>query len=562
MSKLKRRRVVRVALIYGAVAYAVLEAADLVIPTLQLPEWLLSVLVITALVGFPIAIALSWLFDVTPDGIVRTRSTTPEQGPSIAWFSTGSIVILCGAAVAVAAGWWLTGATRAAGGGSGAEAIRSIAVLPFTNFGESSEDDYFADGLGDELRALLRRVSGLDVAAGTSSRRFGSRDDDLLAIAEGLGVGAVLKGSVEKGEDRVRVVAELLSADEGGAQLWNAEYERLIDDIFEVQSEIAGSIVEALQLRLPQDEPSPMDAVVETNSMAYDKYLWGLFNHNRRTEAGARDAIDNFQMSIGFDSAYAPAWTGLAESLAQALKISPGLDPALTIDSGLAAAHSSVALDPESAEARTALAFFFQQSYDWFGAEAELELALEADPTSPLAHLRYAELMIAVEEPERAVAQVRTAVRADALSVPVRRTAARVLSAAGRIDEAIAEAQQALQLAPDDVDSWTEMGFIFLAAERFEDARNAFDRVVELTGRDPRIVGALMEGAEAFATTGIPAEVPTGLDELAAQDPVRLSMYLAALGRGEAALTALRRAMESHLPDLASVLALPSFRPV
>ena len=115
---------------------------------------------------------------------------------------------------------------------------------------------------------------------------------------------------------------------------------------------------------------------------------------------------------------------------------------------------------------------------------------------------------------------------------------ARVLTAAGRIDKAIAEAQQALQLAPDDVDSWTEMGFIFLAAERFEDARNAFDRVAELTARDPRIVGALMDGAEAFAMTGMLAEVPSGLDELAGQDPVRLSMYLASLGRREGVLTA------------------------
>ena len=528
---LKRRRVVRVALVYGAVAYAVLEAADLVIPTLQLPDWLLSALVITVLVGFPIAVTLSWFFDITPHGIVRTRSGASEPGRSIAWFSTGSIVILGGAAIALAAGWWLSGATRATGGEGGAEAIRSVAVLPFTNVGPNAEDDYFADGLSDELRALLTRVSGLDVAASASSRRFRAPDTDLATITEGLGVAAVLKGSIEKDTDQVRVSTELVSAAQGGAQLWSAEYERLIDDIFDVQSEIAHSIIDALEMRLPQDQASPMDEVVTTNSMAYDKYLWGLFNHNRGTDAGARDAIDNFRMSIGFDSTYAPAWTGLAEAFAQSLDVSPGADRMTTVADGLTAARSAVELAPASAEAHTAFAFFLHRSENLPAAEEELEQALEADPTSSLAHIRYAELLIAGQDTAQAVAEVRAAVRVDGLSVAVRLASSRILVAAGRIEEAIAEAQQALQLEPDDVDAWSEMGFTFLAADRFEDARNAFDRVAELTGRDPSVFGAFVDGVEAYYTNGILSEIPSALEQSVGRGPLPLSRYLAALGR-------------------------------
>ncbi|NIT86312.1 MAG: hypothetical protein GWN82_05290, partial [Gemmatimonadetes bacterium] len=288
LGMLKRRRVVRVAIVYGVVAYAVLEAADLLIPALGLPGWLLSALVITAIVGFPIALTLSWLFDITPQGIVRAGADRADAESSGAWLSTGSIAIIAGAVIAIAVGWWLSDGTRTTTEEEGPEPIRSVAVLPFANESESPDEDYFAEGLSEELRALLSRLGGLDVAAAASSRRFAATEDDLVAIAEGLGVGAVLRGVVDKGPDRVRVSAELLSpSSEGGTRLWSGEYERVIDDIFEVESEIAGSIVEALEVRLPQGKASPMDEIVATNAMAYDKYLWGLFNQNRRTVAGA-----------------------------------------------------------------------------------------------------------------------------------------------------------------------------------------------------------------------------------------------------------------------------------
>jgi len=562
LGMLKRRRVVRVAIVYGVVAYALLEAADLLIPALGLPGWLLSALVITAIVGFPIALALSWLFDITPEGIVRAGADRGDPESSGAWLSTGSIAIIAGAVIAIAVGWWLSDAARMTTEEEGPEPIRSVAVLPFANESESPDEDYFAEGLSEELRALLSRLGGLDVAAGASSRRFAATEDDLGAIAEGLGVGAVLKGVVDKGPDRVRVSAELLSPSEGGTRLWSGEYERVIDDIFEVESEIAGSIVDALEVRLPQGKASPMDEIVTTNAMAYDKYLWGLFNHNRRTVAGARDAVDNFRMSLGFDSAYAPAWLGLAESLAQTVELSIAEDPEATVARGLAAADSAVSLRPRSAGALAARAFFLQQSWEWDAAEAALERALQEDPEYSRARLRYAELLIATGRPQRAVAEARAAVRIDPLSPSARRTAARVYRAAGRLEDAIDEAQRAIQIAPEEVQAWYEMGFTFLEAERFEDARNVFERVAELASSDSGIARAFVDGAQSYAMTGERAELPEGLERLVGEDPLTLAICAAALGQVDVAVAHLRAAKERRSPGLGPVLAAPIIRPV
>ena len=561
VGELKRRRVIRVALIYGASAYAGLEAADLVLSALGAPGWALSLLVISAFVGFPITVVLSWLYDITPQGIRRTSAEA--SGPPPTWFSTGSIAVLGGILVALAAGWWLTNATRDVDviGPVSAE-IRSMAVLPFENVGDSEEDDYFADGLGDELRALLSSIGGLDVAARTSSFQVREQAGEPEAVAERLGVQAVLRGTVRKETDRIMVTADLVSVDEGGGQLWNAQYDRLVDDVFMVQSEIATSIVEALGVRLPSGGAVPMDDVVTTNAMAYDKYLWGRFNVNRQTRAGIRDAIDNFSMSIGFDSTYAPAWSGLAESYGRELELTQVSDPSSTIAAGLEAARRAVALDSTSTEARSALALFLSRTFDWAGAESELRRALESDPSASPALLRYADVLTATGRTEQAVAQVSAAVRVDGLSAPVRRAAARTLASSGRMEEAIQEAQQALQLDPDHTGIWTDMGFLFLAAGRFEDARNAFQRLAELTAGDQGAVNDFVDAAQRYLTAAEPGRVPAGLEALIGETSSAAVLYHASVGDVEEALAALHAAVGDYAYDLPTLVRMPALEPV
>ena len=560
-NELKRRRVVRVALVYGAVAYAGLEGAELVLSALSAPEWVLSLLVTTAIVGFPITVVLSWLFDVTPQGIRRTRPGDSESPAT--WLSAGSIMVFGGIVLAFAVGWWLTNSTGTVSSDyAGGEGIRSIAVLPFDNVGEGADDDYFAVGLGDELRELFSRLAGLDVAARTSSIQAHVQATDLAQIAQRLGVQAVLRGTVLKQGDGVRVAAELLSAEEGQSQLWSGEYERLVDDIFEVQTEIASAIMRALDMRLPQNQEFLTEQVTVTNAMAYDKYLWGRFNANRRTPAGVRDAIDNFNMSIGFDSTYAPAWAGLAESHGQELEFSLNPDPSSAIAAGLEAARIAVDLDSASLAARTALALFRYQSFDWIGAETELRGILAAEPSSSSALVRHAEVLTALGESEQAVAQIRAARMVDGLSARVRRTAARVLASSGRIDEAIREAQEALRLEPDHRGAWTDIGFIFLTAGRFNDARNAFQRVAELTSVDPDPVDDFVTSAERYLVERVGGQLPPGITELSRGSPGTAALYHASVGDTEEALALLREAVERREYDLATLVSLPILDPL
>jgi TolB-like protein len=522
LAEIKRRRVVRIALIYGAVAFGVLQGADIVVPAMQLPGWVLSLLVAIALVGFPITIALSWLYDLTPEGIVRTGADATTADRSTGWLSSGTVIILGGVAVAITAGWWLTRATGVAAPGAEArEAIRSITVLPFANVGDDPGDQYFSDGLADELRSLLARVGGLDVAARASSVAAHEQAAESFAIGGALSVAAVLKGTVDKEGDRVRVSAQLSSTEPNSPDLWNAEYDRLIDDVFDVQEEIAQSIVEALRLRLPDDGSEVGEEIVTTNSMAYDKYLWGRFNLNRDTPAGVAAAIDNYRMSIGFDSTFAPAWTGLAESYARGLEFPEALDPSEGITQGMIASEEAVRIDPESVDARTALGLLHARSYDWAAASTQLERAVEEDPSSPTAHMRYAEVLMALGQGDLAVAEIRAAERV-----------------------------------------WTEMAFLFLAAARFEDALDTFQRLAELIQADPALAEGFVAAAQAFADDGAAVEIAGGIEILAEGRAEAWAMYLAAAGQVPEALLALRTAIDRHTPGVTTVLRLPALAPV
>ena len=480
VAELKRRRVVRVVVIYVAAMFALLQGADIVLPALGLPDSLMRLIVMTTLVGLPIAIAGSWLFDISAEGIVRTAGIQGESPAPIRLLSVGSALVFAGVLAAGALGWFLTEATGVASrvapaSPTSAGAIRSIAVLPFENAGENPEDEYFTGGLSDELRSRLARVPELDVAARTSSLAATTGAVDRAAVASALGVRSVLAGSVAKSDTRVRVQTSLLSAD--GQEIWSAEYERLIDDVFAVQDEIARSILDALEVRFADGELPVIDDLPTTNQMAYDKYLWGQFNANRGTEAGFQAAIDNYQMAIGFDSAYAPAWAGAADVYGRVSEIRADRQVSDAIDAGASAAQEALRIDPESSDARSTMGLFLSRSYDWTGAGVEFQRASLSGPASSATLLRRAYGFAGAGQHEQAVAAIRDAERIDAMSSGVKLAAARVYAASGRLEQAIVKAQEGIRLSPDDVRIWAEIGFLFLAEGRFGDAGDALARV-------------------------------------------------------------------------------------
>jgi TolB-like protein/tetratricopeptide (TPR) repeat protein len=335
--ELKRRNVVRVALLYGAVAWVLIQIVDIVMPRLGIPEWGITLVIVLLGTGFPIALILAWAFELTPEGLKRTEEVSPDAsiapvtGQKINHLIIG---LLCLALVVVVIDSYVledaedTVAAPAAGATSAqsvvtppeAPTLTSIAVLPFVNMSADPEQEYFADGVSEELLNLLAKVEDFRVVGRTSSFAFKGKHDDLRVIAEKLGVTTILEGSVRKDGEHIRVTAQLIKADDG-YHLWSETYDRKLDSIFAIQDEIAGEVVTALKITLLDDGDagSARPATVALardkpteNMEAYTSYLRG--QHMIRSRAGDDmfTALREFRHAVELDPDFAEAHVGVA----------------------------------------------------------------------------------------------------------------------------------------------------------------------------------------------------------------------------------------------------------
>ena len=303
-AELKRRRVGKVAIAYGTIAWLVTEASSVVLPALHVPEWTVTFVVVFLLVGFPVAMVLAWIFDVGPQGIERTEPLAGEPR------STHARLRMAYAAVVLVlmAGLGYLLYERGFGRAHANEPHTSIAVLPFTNLSGDPARDYFSDGMSEELLNLLARIPGLKVASRTSSFAYKGRNLDIREVGRELGVETVLEGSVRQAGEQVRITAQLIDA-ETGFHLWSETYDRKLEDIFSVQDEIAAAIVDKLRIELaPQEQALAMrDKAPTQNVEAYELYLQGQAAWKRRGEENLRKAIDLYQRAIGLDPGFARA---------------------------------------------------------------------------------------------------------------------------------------------------------------------------------------------------------------------------------------------------------------
>jgi TolB-like protein/tetratricopeptide (TPR) repeat protein len=321
---------------------------------------------------------------------------------------------------------------------------KSIAVLPFADMSAQKDQEYFSDGLAEALIDMLTQARDLRVPARTSSFSFKGKSDDIAHIAEKLRVAHVLEGSVRKAGNTVRVTAHLIRAD-SGYHLWSKTYDRDIGDIFKVQDEIAGIVVEALKARLlpPQGVMNPHRT---SNTEAYDQYLIAKQLFDRRTVDWWHNAVAALQRSLALDPDYASAYAMLAVSITA--RLLEGADPApLNAEQAIAAAERAVAISPRFGEAYSARGMVRSSlTWDWNGALADLEKALKLDPRSDASHHRYSYL----------------------------------LAFLGHLPEAIAEAQAATEIEPLDVTAWTILGWCHTAVGQFEASHRALSHALEL----------------------------------------------------------------------------------
>jgi TolB-like protein/Flp pilus assembly protein TadD len=388
LAELKRRKVTRALLMYGAAAFVVAQAADLLQPAMLLPEWSYRFIILLLVAGFPITLVLAWIFDVTPEGVRREASadgaaTSPERGSlasdagatskaatsagaTSAGVSTGAgspgrqvspgrwtaqrIAAIAG--VVLMAG--LAGAFALLRDEGGAEADgreRSIAVLPFENLSPDPDNAYFASGIHHEIITQLSRVSELQVISRSSVLRYADGARDMAAIAGELGVGAVLEGSVQRVGSRVRITAQLVDA-RRDRQLWAQSYDRELSDVFGIQSEVAIDIARSLNAAIGPGERARIERHATNQLPAYDLYLRAMQLYNTGA-AENETTIELLRQATQLDPAFAAAWALLSRSYSQRVQVY-GF-PAEWADSALAVAHHAVSLNGDLAEAHYAV---------------------------------------------------------------------------------------------------------------------------------------------------------------------------------------------------------------
>jgi adenylate cyclase len=539
LHKIKQRNVGRVAILYIVVSYLILEPFEMFFHLLDLPVWTGRTAVALMVLGFPVALLLAWVYEITPTGIKPSTDVDPQQ--SIAR-QTGrkldrAIIAVLAIALAyfVADKFWISKRVAAVSPAAAVARVavstpaspvipeRSVAVLPFVDMSEKKDQEYFSDGLSEELIDKLTKIAELRVPARTSSFYFKGKQTTIGDIARVLGVAYVLEGSVRKAGKTLRITAQLIKAD-AGYHVWSDSYDRPSDDIFKVQDEIAGAVVGALKISLlPGNTANRGTRNIEAN----DLYLQAMYNGSQLSELGTARAIELQYQALKLDPKFALAWAELSRLRAfQASNILPkGKLEAARIEARTAA-EKAVALDPSLPEARIALGRVYMNiDLDIGNAEAEFRRALELNPRSSDALLQLGSLA----------------------------------GLEGRLDERITLQEQALMLDPLNVNILDVLGTAYLVVGNPAAAEPLFRRELNLS---PANMFAKTNLGLALAMLGKPVEALDLMERGARNDAERQlvrSMVYPALGRtaeADALLASLEKNPDSLTPlDIAGVYA-------
>jgi TolB-like protein/DNA-binding SARP family transcriptional activator len=439
----------------------------------------------------------------------------------------------------------------------------SIAVLPFANMSPEGADEYFSDGITEEITTALTRVEGLRVVARTSAFAFKGRNESVSEIGRQLGVGAVLEGSVRRAEDRLRVTAQLINV-EDGYHLWAEVYDRELRDVFAVQEEIAQAIVGALRVRLT-GEATAIVVRPTADLTAYDLYLKGRHAVNQRRGESLVQAAGYFEQAIARDPSFAQAYAGLAD----AYVLLPGYNVTNSSEAwpkSRAAAQRALALDSTLAEAHTTLAYgTFMFERDWRAAEEGFRRAIALNPGYATAHHWYGNFLGGRGDLEGYLQEIRLAHALDPLSQQIGTEVGRALWALRRHDEAVTQLQQVLGADPAFAEAHVTLGRVYIQEGRLAEAIDAFRKGVELRKRDALDVAEL---AYAYAVAGRRSEAQRLLVELEERSrreyiqPTVLAIVHAGLGQHERAFDWLDRAAAERDGWLAESIFYPTYDPL
>ncbi len=536
--QLKRRKVIRVAIGYCALSWLLVQVAATLIPAFDIPIWTLRLLILLIAMGFPFALMMSWTYVATADG-PRLESDGPSEPFAILGVATPIIepTVTFPATIPNPA---------------------SIAVLPLVNMSSDREQDYFSDGLSEELLNLLAQVPGLHVAGRTSSFSFKDKHATIAEIGSALNVATVLEGSVRKSGERIRITAQLIKS-EDGYHLWSQTYDRELTDIFAVQDEIAGAVVAALKLKLlPAQQPSHAGHHVPSPA-AHNHFLLGRQFLNRATADGFKRAVVAYNKAVALEPDYAAALAGLALAEAYASDDTES-DEAMLHGRQRAgeSAELAVKLDPALGEAYTAravLRFVFEQ--DWNGGDADFSQALTFNPGDVMTHWQRSRLLAALGRLPEALDAARTATDLDPLSAQAWEILARFQIALGDLASARQSLQLALDIAPEHGRAPVGMAMICLLETNPSTALEWYGRTENSTFR---LMGEAMAHHDLGETERSQESLRALIDADAHHAAYQVASVFAWRGENEVAYEWLQRAFEQRDAGLQYLKYDPALR--
>ena len=450
-AELKRRNVYKVAVAYAVVSWLLIQIATQVFPFFEIPNWAVRLVVLLLFLGFPVALILSWAFELTPEGIKRESDVEPGQ--SVPRPTGRRIVGLTIVAALLAVGLFAFQLLRSKSGPNASPSVeafstaaRGIAVLPLVNTSGDPANEYFSDGLSEELIAVLAKIPDLKVIGRSSSFLFKGRSDDSKMIGEKLGVANLIEGSVRKQGDRVRIVAELINAHDGRS-LWSETYDRELKDIFAVQNEIATAVADQMKVKLLGQSARPEAAGSSENPAAHNAVLQSDFYFQQQTADSVRKSISFLQEAVRLDPNYALAYAKLSQAWRQYAASFAIDDASKAYDEARQAADKAVSLAPDLPEVRMTVGLLaMNPGLDFAGGEKEFRRVLQSFPNNAAAK--------------------------NGLCLS--------LLAQGRFTEAEEACQQALLLDPLLTNLWFNFGRITVGTGRYKEAEEAFRKGLEL----------------------------------------------------------------------------------
>ena len=423
----------------------------------------------------------------------------------------------------------------------------SIAVLPFTNLSVDKEQEYFCDGMAEEIINALSQVEGLHVVARTSAFFFRGKEMDIREIGRKLGVGAVLEGSVRKAGNRIRITAQLINIADG-YHLWSEKFDREMQDIFSIQDEISQAIVAKLKVKLLGEEKRELVRSYTEDVEAYNLYLKGRYFWNKRTEMDLKKAIEYFEQAIERDNNYAPAYAGIADSYNHLPDYS-SCPPDQTYPKGKEAALMALKLDNTLAEAHASLGLLkTEHEWDWLGAEKEFKQAIGLNPACVTAHYWYGLLLGYLGRFDEAIGEVRKALELDPLSVLVHKHMAQVLLLAGKPGEAIDILQKGMEIEPNSIFLHAMIGLAYSQKSLYEEALAELLKEKKIFVNSPPVIDAWIGGT--YAVMGRKDKVQEILNDLLTRSeseyipPSWLARLYFALGEKEEGFKWLEKAYE------------------